>query len=185
MLEKITTLLKTGTENNIELAHQLSISSQTSLWPLERGIKDLLFMAHTQPKIHFDNMPLGELCYILKEVIALSINNASVETIPEQLYFMPNLRVLEIIDTPIKKLPSSLCELKMLKSLIVRNTAIDSLPEKFQQLTALEKLSLLDNPNLKSLPSIITKMKPLKKIRISKGFDLTAFEGLDLEIEMI
>lgn len=169
MLEKIATLLKTGVPENIELAYQLSQSSQTSLWPLERGIKDLLYMAHTQPNIPVDNLHLGELCFVLKEVIALTINQTNLTAIPEQLYFLPNLRILEI-DTPsITQLPRSLGELAHLKSLSIRNTSIENLPTSIHQLNALTSLTLINNSKLSALPNSLTNLPVLKTVSISRS----------------
>jgi Leucine-rich repeat (LRR) protein len=173
MLEKITHLLKTGRRNNIELAHQLSISNKISLWPLERGIKDLLYVARTQPKIYFDNLPLGQLCYILKEVIALNISDVVIERLPEQLYFMPALVILELEDSPIKALPDSIGELSNLKSLSIKNTQIDRLPKSISALKNLERLTLVGNSKLNSLPRSLFCLPKLKTLRISPELEIS------------
>lgn len=115
MLEKIITLLKTGQPNNIKLAYQLRSGAQISLWPLERGIKDLLYLAKTQPAIDFDDLYLGQLCHLLPEVIALSVHNPALEQVPEELSFMPNLRILKLVNIPIQQLPNHLKDLVLLQ----------------------------------------------------------------------
>lgn len=169
MLEKIITLLKTGQPNNIELAYQLRLSAKISLWPLERGIKDLLYLAKTQPVIDFDDLYLGQLCHMLPEVIALSVHNSSLKQLPEQLYFMPNLRILELVDLPIEQLPNSLGDLTHLKSLSIKNTLIEDIPKTLLELENLTSLILVDNPNLTVLPSFLAELPNLKTLRISKN----------------
>jgi len=177
MLEKIVTLLKTGQPNNIELAYQLRLGAKISLWPLERGIKDLLYLAKTQPVLDFDDLYLGQLCHILPEIIALSVHNASLKQLPEQLYFMPNLRILELVNIPIHQLPEHLKDLKQLKSLSIRNTLIKSLPSSLSELKNLTSLILADNPNLTILPDFISTLPKLKTLRISKNLIGAVPEG--------
>lgn len=182
MLEKIANLLKTGTRSNIELAYQLSLSTKTSLWPLERGIKDLLYHAHTQPSIAFDNLPLGQLCYLLNNVIALSITEKSLTQIPEQLYFCPALVILEIVDTPLIELPASIGELAQLKSLTLKNTAIEQLPASIAQLSKLETINLMGNPNLKDFPMVLLQLSNLKTVRVDASIEIPA---MDCSFELI
>lgn len=184
ILEKIATLLKTGQRNDIELAYQLSVSTTTSLWPIERGIKDLLYASTTQPRICFDNLPLGQLCLLLNQVIALSICDRTMERIPEQLCFMSGLVVLEIRDTPLLELPASLNELSQLKSLSITNTKITSLPTDIGKLGSLENLSLVGNSNLKSLPDELFELKGLKVLRISEEL-LSVLEGREVGFEVV
>jgi Leucine-rich repeat (LRR) protein len=168
MLEKIITLLKTGEPNSIELAYQLRLGAKISLWPLERGIKDLLYLAQTQPVIDFDDLYLGQLCHILPEVIALSVHNPNLNQLPKELYFMPNLRILELVDFPLQQLPGNLTDLKHLKSLSIKNTLIESLPPSLSELKNLTSLILADNPNLTILPDFLAELPKLKTLRISK-----------------
>lgn len=177
MLEKIITLLKTGHINNIELAYQLRLGAQISLWPLERGIKDLLYSAQTQPVIDFDDLHLGQLCHILPEVIALSVHNPSLTQLPEQLSFMPNLRILELVDIPIQQLPNNLKDLKHLKSLSIRNTLIKELSSNLLALENLNSLILADNQNLSSLPDFLVALPNLKTLRIPKKLANSAPKG--------
>lgn len=177
MLEKIITLLKTGQPNNIELAYQLRSGAKISLWPLERGIKDLLYLAKTQPVIEFDDLYLGQLCHILPEVIALSLHNPSLTELPKELYFMPNLRILELVNLPIQRLPDHLNDLKHLKSLSIKNTLIESLPLGLSELKNLTSLILVDNPNLNVLPSFLADLPKLKTLRISKNLVEVAPKG--------
>lgn len=181
MLEKITTLLKTGLPKNIELAYQLSKSSQTSLWPLERGIKDLLYWAHTQPQIPTDTMLLGDLCFVLKEVIALAIHQTTLHSIPEQLYFLPNLRILAISSPSITQLPESIGTLTQLKSLSIRHTNIKSLPSSLGQLQQLTSLTLVNNPQLQELPESLLYLPALKTVRVSPHF-APLFNSKHLEV---
>lgn len=184
MLEKIITLLKTGQPNNIELAYQLRLGAKISLWPLERGIKDLLYLAQTQPAIDFDDLYLGQLCHILPEIIALSVHNSNLKELPEQLYFMPNLRILELTKLPIQQLPDSLKDLKQLKSLSLRNTLIESIPESLLALKNLTSLILIDNPNLTTLPAFLADLPSLKTLRVSKDLAEAVSEG-DFEVVVL
>ncbi len=169
MLEKIITLLKTGQPNSIELAYQLRLSAQISLWPLERGIKDLLYLAKTQPAIDFDDLYLGQLCHLLPEILALSVHNPSLKELPKELCFMPNLRILELVNLPIQQLPETLKDLKQLKSLSIKNTLIAALPTSLFELKNLTSLILVDNPNLKALPDFLADLPNLKTLRVSKN----------------
>lgn len=168
MLEKIITLLKTGQPNNIELAYQLRLGAKISLWPLERNIKDLLYLSQTQPALEIDDLHLGQLCHILPEVIALSVYNPNLKKIPKELSFMPNLRILELVNLPIQELPNSVKDLKQLKSLSIRNTSIYHISPNLSELKNLTSLTLADNPNLTILPNFLVDLPKLKTLRISQ-----------------
>ncbi len=186
MLEKITNLLKTGERDNIELAYQLSLSGKISLWPVERALKDLLFYSSKiHPAISFDNLPLGQLCYLLKEVIAISFDNKYLEALPDCFYFMPNLVILEISGNSLKKVPESICELRKLKSLSIKNSQIERLPEKLDQLENLEGLNISKNPKLLQIPPSVYKLPTLKKLRISEAGAARISDNRNFEVILI
>ena len=167
MLEKIVKLLKTGERNNIELAYQLSLANKISLWPIERNIKDLLYYADKiQPPINFDNLPLGQLCFLLKEVIAISFSNSSIKQLPDCFDMMPSLVILEISCESLEKIGCSIGNLPNLKSLSIKNSKIDALKIKLKNLNSLESLNISFNNNLKTLPDDLYKSESLKTLRI-------------------
>ncbi len=170
MLEKIVNLLKTGSRSSIELAYQLSLSNKLNLWPIERELKDLLFYANNiQAPIQFDKLPLGQLCYVLKEVIALEYHNSTLEALPDRFDFMPALVILEINCTSLTVVGKSIEQLSKLKSLSIKNTQIRTLPIQLSLLTDLESLNISYNQQLESLPKDIYACSKLEKLRVCKN----------------
>jgi Leucine-rich repeat (LRR) protein len=167
MLEKIVNLLKTGSRNSIELAYQLSLSKHINLWPIERSLKDLLFAASSiQVPIQFDKLPLGQLCYVLKEVIAIDFNDSHTTELPNYFDFMPALVILEIHCRSLQSIGTSIEQLKALKSLSIKHTQIKSIPFGISSLPKLESLNISHNKRLTSIPADIYAAKSLKKLRI-------------------
>lgn len=167
MLEKIIELLKTGERNNIGLAYQLSVANKISLWPIERNLKDLLYYAdNIQPPISFDNLPLGQLCFLLKEVIAISFSNSSIKQLPDCFDMMPSLVILEISCKSLEKIGCSIENLQNLKSLSVKNSKIKAFELKLKSLSSLESLNISFNNNLKKLPEDLYCSQSLKTLRI-------------------
>ena len=148
MLDKISRLLRTGERTNIELAYKISRSQGLNLWPLERGIKDILYKAKTQPSVDWENMPLGQLCWLMNDIIALEIKEARFDVFPNELHFFKNLVILELVNTPLPVFPEAILTLTRLKSLSLRNCGLTHIPEALKQLPNLEHLHLQENPNL-------------------------------------
>ncbi|XAR68249.1 hypothetical protein NMG60_11003318 [Bertholletia excelsa] len=75
----------------------------------------------------------------------LDLEGVSIETIPEKLICLFNLRYLNLRDTKIRKLPKKVERLKSLQTLDLRNTDMKSLPSEISKLLNLRHLLLGHN----------------------------------------
>lgn len=167
MLENIVDLLISGERDKIELAYQLSIANKISLWPIERNFKDLLYYSNRiQPPISFDNLPLGQLCYISKEVIAIQICHQTIRQLPDCFNMLPSLVILEIACPELNQLGKSIEHLKHLKSLSIKHSKLEQLTFEVCKMHRLESLNISFNCQLRQLPKDIYASKSLKKLSI-------------------
>jgi Leucine-rich repeat (LRR) protein len=155
-LEKIKALLFSGQEESIDLGLKLA----RSLGYYEKLIPPLEWLVSKELK--------KATAFLMINQLDLSGNRIC--SLPEQigLYWIDSL----------ESLPESIGQLKNLKKLNLRNNKLKKLPESIGQLTKLEKLSLADN-NLESLPESIGQM------RITVSLDLSGnnLESLPESIE--
>lgn len=167
MLKKIERLLKSGNRADIELAFQLSLSSGISLWPIERDLKDIFYHADLYPNYSADNIPLGQLCLAVQQVIKVKFDQKEVEMIPERIDYFESLNALSIIGCPVRALPKSLNNHAALKYLTLIKTKIKSIDDILEQ-SNIESLTLVDNKTLQIHPELIYQSK-LKKISFCKN----------------
>lgn len=169
--DKIISLLQSGERDNIELAYQLAGKNVPLFWTTLRNIKDLLFNAKVQPQIHWLEMPFGQLCYILKVVLAMNLKAAPLKELPSEIAFFKALVILEINNCAFEYLPEELGQLQKLKTLSIKNCPITTLPPSIVELPNLQTL-ILRNNQLTQLPKDLHKLSKLKHLDISKNSQL-------------
>lgn len=138
-----------------------------------------------------------------KEVVSLDISSTNIEKLPEWIYDLDALEVLNVHDTYITHIDSRIGCLKNLKKLDISGTQIKELPKDIRKLNNLmefyaydmeltesdfnkicpDNLVRLDISNTKihQIPINILKMKKLKLLNVSK----TEIEKLPDEIEKL
>ena len=92
--------------------------------------------------------------------------------IPDFVFLMKNLKVLELDGNNITSLPAAIGQLKNLDGLVLKERKLTSLPATIGQLKNLEILVIWDG-KLTSLPESIGKLKNLKYLDM-KGNNLTS-----------
>ncbi|MCP4440948.1 MAG: leucine-rich repeat domain-containing protein [Aureispira sp.] len=190
--DKIISLLQSGERDNIELAYQLAGKNVPMFWPTLRNLKNTLSSAKTQPPIHWLEMPFGQLCYVLKIVLAMTLEGSTSKELPAEIAFFKSLVILEIKDCafevlpeeigqlqkiktlsikncPIKQLPKSITQLPNLGTLILRNNQLLSLPEGLQNLSKLKHLDISNNPQLQVSGKAITALPNLEELVLDEG----------------
>lgn len=167
MLKKIERLLKSKNRADIELAFRLSLSSGISLWPIERDLKDIFYHADLYPNYSADNIPLGQLCLAVQQIIKIKFHQKDIKLIPERIDYFESLNALSITGCPVRELPKSLNNLEALKYLTLSKTNIKSIDDILDQ-SNIESLILIDNKTLQIEPESIYRSK-LKKISVCKA----------------
>lgn len=90
------------------------------------------------------------------------------------VFTLPSLENLKIIETPVKRLTLPLGQINSpLKSLTIKSSGLTELPEEFSMLTHLEELNLSGN-ELKDLPHSFPALKNLRRLNL----DSNSFEKL-------
>lgn len=107
-----------------------------------------------------------------EEIFCLEIEtDSSVVEIPKDIFDMPNLTRLTIIETSISEIPSKIGELKHLEFLNLSYNKINIVDERIAGLVNLKTLNLAFN-QLNSLPESICNMKQLKLLDLrGNNFD--------------
>lgn len=91
------------------------------------------------------------------------IRDKNLTRIPEFVFNMPGLKVLDLSGNQIESIPEKIGALKNLKELTMNYNALRSLPSSIGSLTKLERLSLYNN-KLTTLPSSMEKLKNLTNL---------------------
>lgn len=98
-------------------------------------------------------------------VTHVNLNGWSLESIPQEIFKLKNLRTLSLEFNQIKNLPDEISELKLLKYLYLCYNQLKELPESIGELTSLKGLNLIHN-GLSALPKPLKKLKNLKYIYV-------------------
>lgn len=78
-------------------------------------------------------------------ITELYIPNVGLASVPDEVYKLENLQMLDISENPLGWLPESFGQLTHLQELIMSNCNLTYLPDSFGQLTSLTKLIMGDN----------------------------------------
>ncbi|MFX0010895.1 MAG: leucine-rich repeat domain-containing protein [Candidatus Hermodarchaeota archaeon] len=86
-------------------------------------------------------------------------------TIPEEIFQLTHLEILNLADNSIREIPKAILNLKKLKRLDLRENALSTIPEWIDGLTSLEELYLNSNV-LTQLPASIGNLHNLRILSI-------------------
>lgn len=103
-----------------------------------------------------------ELGY-LKNLRVLNISNNAIDEMPDTIAFLTKLKALNVSHNKLVQLPSSIGQLPKLVIIIANNNKLTFLPREFSHLVNLISLNVSNNP-LKSLPAEIAALGSLRKL---------------------
>jgi len=98
-------------------------------------------------------------------------DNYDLQTLPENIGELKNLKILRLSVCALKKLPESFCELRELQVLQLEHNKLKKLPENIGKLMKLRNLDLEAN-DLTSLPEEIVNLTNLSFINLSRNSNL-------------
>jgi|TARA_R110000851_G_scaffold191515_3_gene342142 Leucine-rich repeat (LRR) protein len=119
---------------------------------------------------------------------SVTMNGKNLRSIPEFIFNMPNLKILNLTDNYIETVPDKIGKLKNLEELMLASNRITSLPSSIGSLTKL-KIFYLHTNELTTLPATIGKLESLDKLMVSSNklsslppamFDAPKLNVLDL-----
>jgi hypothetical protein len=113
-IEKITALLQSGDDNNIELAKQL-IDGQ-NLYPYFREKYDFFIYV------------TGLSLYHIFRKTAFDLGESNLKTIPSEIGDLTNIKYLYLNDNKLQTLPDEICNLTKLVKLDVRENDLIQMP---------------------------------------------------------
>jgi Leucine-rich repeat (LRR) protein len=114
---------------------------------------------------------------------SVKIRGKNLTRIPEFVFNMPNLEVLNLSDNRIESIPEKIGKLKNLQELTMNYNALRSLPSSMGSLTKLELLSLYNN-ELTTLPSSMEKLKNLSSMYLTNN-KLTSIPALPPKLTLL
>ena len=186
--EKLLTLIHSGTLQNIELALVLNkeVGLDLSDYPfiykwLNEHVSNSLIrhkIDMMQTNALYPIIPLANKIYGLLSLTELSIRSkvheaygvlfnpeffSDIDSIPEQIGLLKNLRSITIYEQKCQQLPQSFSQLNQLTYLSIKKCSLSILPSSFGNLKQLEHLDLIRN-DLQLLPDSITQLPSLKKL---------------------
>ena len=107
---------------------------------------------------------LGTLTWIEQ----LDLSGFNLDTFPDSLLSMKNLRKLNLSHNKINLLPNNIGQLDKLKELVLYYNNIHSLPESINNLENLERLAL-DKNKITNLPNNIERIDKLRELSLSNN----------------
>lgn len=120
----------------------------------------------------------------LEERSSITLEDAGLSEIPEEVFHAPNLRKLALDFNEIYSLPARIGEIKSLKDLSLDNAPLRQLPDEIGNLKNLEVLSLRF-VKLKKLPDTLANLKNLRELYLTfsalDGFPHTLLQLPKLE----
>ena len=107
---------------------------------------------------------------------SVTIKNKNLTRIPEFVFNMPGLKVLDLTGNQIESIPEKIGALKNLRELALDSNTLRSLPSSIGSLAKLEHLSLYNN-ELTTLPSSMGNLKNLRTLLLTNN-KLTSIPAL-------
>lgn len=98
----------------------------------------------------------------------ISLNKLGLEEIPNEIFELLHLQILDLSFNRIKSIDSRIGKLTKLRFLILNGNRISQLPKELGSLVNLSTL-IVHNNKLENLPSSFSKLKKLKKLNLSKN----------------
>ena len=121
----------------------------------------------------------------------LFLNNMGISQIPEEVFSLSQLKVLDLSGNDIDFLPASINKLSTLRELFLTNNKLKEIPVEITELSRLEDLHLTNN-ELESLPENIEKLRSLRRLFLTKNkfkkinksvFSPRKIKHIDLDID--
>ncbi|MBO0948065.1 leucine-rich repeat domain-containing protein [Fibrella forsythiae] len=155
--------LRLGGLTNLQSLYVMSRSqSAISLDSTLTGLTTLRRLSIEQTKLK--SFPVSLLTN--KKLTYLSMPDADLETIPDQIDQLPALEELILDNNPLHRLPAALGKLSRLNRLSVSKCELDSLPAAIGQLASLTGLSLNSNV-LTALPASMGQLSQLRQLNVA------------------
>jgi hypothetical protein len=170
-IKKVETLLKSGTEDNINLAMLLSDSQQLDYNFHKFGELGFFLAEYTRFNPH---LPIEQMIKELMSYGWYELEDRGINELPETFGLFMNLRTLHLESNQLTDLPNSFSKLTELKKLHLGMNPFKKLPQVICQLPKLELLDLF-HTQLNSLPIKITELKKLKQLNL-RGNSIEAEE---------
>ena len=98
----------------------------------------------------------------------LNLSGCGLYTIPEEVYRLPNLRLLDLSRNALTQLPEKIAELKDLIELILSENRLTVLPPEIGQLRSLQRLYVSGN-RLISLPRELCEIEGLRILALGRN----------------
>ena len=114
---------------------------------------------------------------------SVTIKDKNLTRIPEFVFSMPGLKVLDLSGNQIESIPEKIGALKNLRELTMNANKLRSLPSSIGSLAKLERLSLYNN-ELTALPSSMEKLKNLAGLFLSNN-KLTSIPALPPKLTLL
>jgi hypothetical protein len=100
-----------------------------------------------------------------RDLNTLSVRNSKLSEIPEFIFHMPLLKVLDFSNNQLKKIPDSISQLAALERLDYSYNQLTNIPRAMSQLVELEELGLSNN-KFKIFPNIIFELVSIKSLSL-------------------
>ena len=161
---KLTSLLKSGTPDNIELAIMVAQGQEFDIDDLVEELFDLQIWMD-----NLDGIPrtskVEALRFLLSKTI-INLYSKGLSELSESIGNLQHLQELYLYNNNLSSLPESIGNLQNLQELYLEDNNLSSLPESIGNLQNLEWLRLYNN-NLSSLPESIVNLQNLKGLYLS------------------
>ncbi len=129
----------------------------------ENQKKQRFLITDTGEKLVYED----DISQITSQTQALDLSNEDLERLPTEIFYLPNLLLLNISGTNSYEIPQSVKNLKNLKYLITSNNPLKDLPQEIKELEKLELLDISICPFLEKLPPFIASLSKLRFLDIS------------------
>jgi hypothetical protein len=163
---KLTSLLKSGTPDNIELAIMVAQGQEFDIDALTEELFDLKFWMD-----NLDGIPgtskVEALRFLLSKTI-INLSDKGLSALPESIGNLQNLKWLGLNENDLHRLPESIGNLQNLEWLHLGYNKLSILPESIGNLQNLEWL-YLGNNNLSSLPESIVNLQNLEELNLGNN----------------
>ncbi len=168
-IEKLLSLVKTGTKENIDLSFKLAKSQKIDLETSTREYFALNWIE--KQKFKSSKKILSSKKIQTKLFHLLNMNDLSfhkVTTFPEELKNLPSLQTLCFYSSNIPKIPTYIQSFNQLVELEFYGCKLEEIPQEIGTLSNLEYLNLVDN-KLKEIPQEIGNLSKLVELCLNNN----------------
>jgi len=137
---------------------------------------------------------LKELCELEEKdysrIYKVQLSNCKLTFIPDIIFELKNLLVLDLSNNLLTSIPNNVCELTQLEVLILSNNNLTSLPENFSSYKKLKQIYLPQNKlsclssNIKNVKNIYTFASSFENINnLSDDCEFLQIVNLDVKLD--